>query len=480
MLDYRSLALFRVGLGVVLILDLALRLTNFTAFYTDLGVLPRGPYIERTDVHSLYFLSGHFLWPALLFFASFIFGVFLIIGYKTRLAAISTWILLLSLHNRNIFINNGDIFLRFIVFWSIFLPMGACYSVDSSLSKEKVKSWTYTSAPALGISLQILLLYACAGFMKTGMEWWPDGSAVYYALSAGQYSSPIGKWLLNFPQESLTWMTWIVLWWERLGGFLLFFPIFFGPIRTLVVFLFIIMHLCFEPTLNIGLFQWYCIVALTVLLPSFFWEKAALLLRKENRILSQLFSKYAKFLSKWRGSFFLPVTKTHFIRNNLFENAIATFFIAYILIWNLSFMPWTQFQMPNWARIKTLGMTHRWTMFAPAPTKNNVWFVLEGQLTTGETLPLWQDKKTNYSKTYVRWYGHFLMLLKKEGTRYRPYFGNYVCREWNTDNSKPKLHSFDLYFMRHQNPPPDRRNEPVRIQRERILHHTCNSTEAGN
>lgn len=475
LLDYRSLALFRIGLGIVLILDLALRLSDFTAFYTDLGVLPRGPYMERTDVHSLYFLSGHFIWPAILFFASFTFGVFLIVGYKTRLSAIATWILLLSLHNRNIFINIGDIYFRFIVFWSIFLPLGACYSIDSYLSKEKIKNWNYTSAPAFGISLQIFLLYACAGFMKTGNEWWPDGSAVYYAMSAGQYASPFGKWLLSFSQESLALMTWGVLWWERLGSFMLFIPFFFGPVRTFIVFLFVFMHLCFEPTLNIGLFQWFCIVALTVLLPSFFWEKTSLLFKGEVQKVSQILSKNKKLFSKWKGSSLFPVTKSHFIKNNSLENAIATFFICYILAWNLSYMPWTQYTLPNWARLKTLGLTHKWTMFAPAPTKNNVWFILEGRLSNGQTIDLWRDKKTDYSKTYARWYSYFVNLIKKQGAAYRPYFGSFVCREWNADERKPELLSFNLYFMRHQNNPPNKRHEPVRVHKERILHYRCHS-----
>jgi len=39
-IDVRALAAFRVALGVVLLVDLALRARNLTAFYTDAGVLP--------------------------------------------------------------------------------------------------------------------------------------------------------------------------------------------------------------------------------------------------------------------------------------------------------------------------------------------------------------------------------------------------------------------------------------------------------
>ena len=40
-LDTRSLAVFRVGLGLLLLADILERSRNLTAHYTDAGVLPR-------------------------------------------------------------------------------------------------------------------------------------------------------------------------------------------------------------------------------------------------------------------------------------------------------------------------------------------------------------------------------------------------------------------------------------------------------
>ena len=39
-IDLRTMALFRVGLGALLLADLALRARDLTAHYTDAGILP--------------------------------------------------------------------------------------------------------------------------------------------------------------------------------------------------------------------------------------------------------------------------------------------------------------------------------------------------------------------------------------------------------------------------------------------------------
>ena len=59
-------------------------------------------------------------------------AVALLVGYRTRLATIGSWILLASIHVRlPVVINAGDTLLRVLLFWSIFLPLGAMWSVDA-------------------------------------------------------------------------------------------------------------------------------------------------------------------------------------------------------------------------------------------------------------------------------------------------------------------------------------------------------------
>ena len=69
-LDLRSLALFRICLGLILIADLIVRAEHLEDYYTDLGVLPRSFLIDNY-LHpcqwSFHLLSGETLIQIILF-----------------------------------------------------------------------------------------------------------------------------------------------------------------------------------------------------------------------------------------------------------------------------------------------------------------------------------------------------------------------------------------------------------------------------
>ena len=57
-IDLRSLAALRIGMGVMLLVDLALRLPNLRAHYTEAGVVPRETLqslIPRIVPYSLHY-----------------------------------------------------------------------------------------------------------------------------------------------------------------------------------------------------------------------------------------------------------------------------------------------------------------------------------------------------------------------------------------------------------------------------------------
>ena len=59
-IDLRTLALFRVGLAVLLLADLALRARDLSAHYTDAGILPRAEALNvlSSGAFSLHLLNG--------------------------------------------------------------------------------------------------------------------------------------------------------------------------------------------------------------------------------------------------------------------------------------------------------------------------------------------------------------------------------------------------------------------------------------
>ena len=101
-LEPKSIGIMRLGLGLALIYDLADRWSEIEAWQTDFGVLPRVNLIEAGYYRpSLHVASGQAWFQMLLHCVHFAAAVALTLGYRTQLAAVSCWLLTVSLQNRN-------------------------------------------------------------------------------------------------------------------------------------------------------------------------------------------------------------------------------------------------------------------------------------------------------------------------------------------------------------------------------------------
>jgi predicted DCC family thiol-disulfide oxidoreductase YuxK len=283
--DLRSLALLRIACGLLVLVDLVHRAQDIVAHYSDFGVLPRTALIEQMYSRwlvSINLISGTWAVQAVLFLVGGLFALALTVGYKTRLATIGCWFFFLSLNVRNpLLLQAGDVELRVILFWCIFLPWGARYSIDKVLhpawdgAPDRCLSWA-----TVAYLLQIVFIYWFGALLKTGPEWRVEGSAVYYALSIDQFATSAGHFLLDFPLL-LKIVTFGVYGFEILGPLLLFSPIYTGPIRTMVVLGFFLMHIGFGIGLAIGIFVWIGALCPIGLLPAWFWEHLSIRLHPE-------------------------------------------------------------------------------------------------------------------------------------------------------------------------------------------------------
>jgi predicted DCC family thiol-disulfide oxidoreductase YuxK len=279
-LDLRSLALFRIALGAVLIGDLIARSFDLTVFYTDAGVLPRAALLEvfsPAERFSIHLLSGQFIVQAVLFVIAGVFALMLLFGVRTQLAAIVSWFMLTSVQVRNpAILQGGDVYFRLLAFMAIFLPLGAVYSIDAALdSRPREKSanrFTYFSTPGLALIAQIAMLYAFAVMLKNSREWHVDHTAVFYALSIQQMSTPVGRWLLHFPRL-MSLLTRSTLWHEGSIAVLTLLPIFAGPARLLAAVLIVILHIGLGFAIRLGHFPYIACMAALPLLPTWLWER---------------------------------------------------------------------------------------------------------------------------------------------------------------------------------------------------------------
>ncbi|MCE9544665.1 MAG: HTTM domain-containing protein [Planctomycetia bacterium] len=311
-LDLRSLALFRIGLALLLLTDIGLRWRDVVTHYSDAGVVPRWMTVDRPSHLIFHQLSGSPNYEDFLFGIAAVLALLLLAGYRTRWVCAASWLFLASVQARNPLVNDGaQDLLRLVTFWSIFLPLGAKYSVDAALNVGlSCRARRVVSMASFALMAQMCCLYWFAYMFKTGPEWRQEGSAVYYTLSIDMLVTPIGKWMLNFPRL-LRGLTYFVVGMEGIMPLVFFFP--FEPLfrgiawimrklglgqfvpgsfytnswnpllRGVQIVLFCGLHIGFAICMWIELFPWLCVVAWMAFIPSQAWDWVGTELRKPKR-----------------------------------------------------------------------------------------------------------------------------------------------------------------------------------------------------
>ena len=302
-LDSRSMALFRVYVAVILLVNyLFTRMPFFNLFHSESGLLPIKDLMSSdrplSKTISLNFLYSGDGFQMFLFGLAIVCAVFLLIGYRTRWAMFGSWILLASLHAKNPLINNsGDTLLVLLLFWSILLPLNSHFSVDKALAEKTVKPFKEFSIASFCLIGQMLMLYIFAGALKTDLVW-RDGSAVYYSLMLDNFRTSWGDILLHYPEvmKYLTHLTYYFF--ETSMPWVFVFLAWWWPVRIILVFLMIGFHLSLNLFLELGLFAWIAISGWLVILPSEFWNKLNQLLPGAQRKLSVYYDEDCFFCRK--------------------------------------------------------------------------------------------------------------------------------------------------------------------------------------
>ena len=125
-IDLCSLAIFRISIALIIIVDLIVRASDLESHYTDRGVLPIDRVIEHSPKWrvSVHLLNGSIEFQAALFIIAGLFAVALLLGYHTRFVTPVVWFLTISLNSRNwLLMQGGDYILCLLLFWSMFLPL---------------------------------------------------------------------------------------------------------------------------------------------------------------------------------------------------------------------------------------------------------------------------------------------------------------------------------------------------------------------
>ncbi|MBC6613303.1 HTTM domain-containing protein [Hymenobacter sp. BT507] len=484
-LDVRALALLRVAVSAVVLVDLAIRATDLEAHYSNMGVLPLHVLYEHNwNPYEFSFHTSSGLWQvqAILFLLAAAAAVAMLLGYRTRLMTIVSWVLLVSVQNRNPLIGQGgDDLLRMLLFWGIFLPWGRVYSLDSRRQPSPT-SLTTCSAATVAYIVQLALLYWCTALLKSGAEWTQTGTALYYALSLDQMLLPVGRLLYPYP-ELMRGLTFATYYTELLLPFALFIPWRVAWWRGLFIGVLVLFHLGISLTLFVGLFFLINWASLPGLLPptAMDWLE-----RKLVPPAQRLGTRLGQWRTGWRWptpTWRSPV-RVHLAAHiehapqsvtllRAVRNTVVSVLLVYICWWNFDTVTSKRWAMPE--RMQWLGYLFRidqhWGMFAPAVFKDDGWYILEGTTAAGRKIdlnrggaPLTYTKPASVVSLFPndRWRKYSENYLFVSNAFMRPYYCNYLLRIWGENARHPRLKQLEVIYMKEVTLPNYKTTKPTR------------------
>lgn len=447
-IDLRSLAAFRIGLGTILIWDLVTSLFSASAFYTDAGTMPLALALRLREspwIISLHGLSGSTAWQMALIVGQIAAAACLLIGWRTQLATVVSWVLLLSIQARNpVVLHGGDVVLRMALFWSLFLPLGARWSMDEAWGRHScfaAEGRVFVVA-SLSLLFQTAMIYWFTALLKWGNEWTRDGTAVYYALSVDQFVKTPGLWLLGFPEACRRLTAWV--WWlEILGPFFAFIPWRTAWWRIALVSAFWALHFGFALCLRLGPFPWLMMVVWMPFLPAEFWDWIGR--RTNHRRASPSDCGVAHGWMR-RGT----------------VQVVVLLCLVYVLLWNLRTTNRERWEGIFPVALNPLGYALRidqyWALFAPRPLTEDGWLVLEATLKDGTRVDLVrQGRAVSYEKPPLisaefrdyKWQKMEMNLYLAQNEKVRAPFCRYLARRWDAGRPPEKrVVSMNLSYMK--------------------------------
>jgi hypothetical protein len=414
-IDLRSLAAFRIAIGVLLLVDVGMRWEDWREFYTEAGPYPAAAArADLVSTWSLYLVTPSSGWAAVLLVLQAVAGGALTVGWQTRLATILSWLLLVSLHARNeLVLNGGDIELRLLLFWAMWLPLGRCWSIDAKLHRREHPRDIVVSAASAALLLQVALIYVTSALLKTDPVWWKTGEAIGQTLRLESYVLPLGEQLRSWP-GLLRIATFATLALELFGPLLTLLPSSRNRLRFAVAVMFIGFHLFLALTLRLGIFPWVGMAGWIPFLPGWIWKARPSPV--EQLVRSCLYS------TRWAWAV---------------NAAVAGLFL---LAFFSALRPWFPGLLPPYLTTVTraLRVAQRWELFAPRPIQREGWCVVVGfhgggaevDLLTGRE-PVWIEPRPLHCWYKNERWRRYYSRLREQRTPWRlQYFTRWVHEEF--------------------------------------------------
>lgn len=489
--DLRSLAVLRMGLGLMILVDLTIRAVTLRAHYTDDGVLPvadqmRRWFADQPGRFSFHMWSGELNVQILLFVVAALFAIALTVGYRTQLALLGSVVLMISLQNRNAEIETGgDYLLRLVCLWGLFLPLGARCSLDRRAGRTT--SWrpfggtagenNYFSFATVGLFVQLFVVYFFSALLKSHPIWRQDFTAIHYALHIDAYDTSVGEWLRQYPRWTAAFTRgtvgfesiapWLLVamglssMLPRMGEVLSWQ----SPTRTFVVIAFILFHAGLALCLSLGTFAWFAMAIWLGMFPTWAWDT----LLKNDAV-----ARLGAMIVRWESSNdrdssvnpAAPPRPSPLIFAAVQGLALGTALLVLLINVEIVHRPLRPYlrggpgllEFDLRRPINFARLDQNWGLFTPYPRRNDGYYVVLATLKDGAQLDMMKDdqvldwkKPADVSGSYptFRWRKYFRNIRRPSGRADLPLYSNYQCRQWNRAHGAGKsMERVEIYFMR--------------------------------
>jgi hypothetical protein len=476
-IDTRALGVFRILIGATLLVDIAIRLVDVRAFYTDSGVLPRSlhrelfPLLSSLSIHGI---SGSVLFQIAMFGVASVFAFTLMIGYRTTTSTVASFVLLFSVQARNpLTMMSGDATLLVLLFFSTLLPLGARYSVDANQHGRECGKIIGVET-ALPLLYMTFLIYAVNGITRFRGETWMSGEGVWriYGLDAftvflGDFFAPHYGFLF-----ALNWV-WV--------GMLVASPLLIilkRKMRTAFVLLFMCAHAGMLVTLYLDVFPLTYISALTLFLPPWFWNRAETYLPNDS-LREGVFREMERVPSGTRIS--TPVGLLSLIRRVGLLLSATVFLL--MLLWACIYLGYVQSEQTkliseNTMKADSPAIRYPWAVFSPEPLNTDGWYMAPVQ-TQEQVVYAYElsknrpDEPPDFASNYPTstWSAYlFHWELHSSGERLREGFARYLCirADEHYEGSPERI---EVYFMRE--PARYDEDQPQEANKREVISGSC-------
>jgi len=461
-IDARGLAVLRMAVAVIGLLDLALRLPDLADHFTDRGTLTRTDALQWFRGYhdwtiSLHLIGGS-LWSQIALFSLHAAALLaLLLGWRTRAASVVAWLMVLSLTVRNPYLSyGGDILLRSLLFWLMLVPAGRAWSLDARAGDATHRACS--TIACAGLLLQVWLVLFMAGLPKLGTDVWQQGLGLAYALDQEETTRPLGWIVRDFPAltRAMSHATLVV----ELGvSSLLWLPV--PAIRFVAIAVWWALLLGITATIDVHLLPALTAAGMVVFVPPSAWDVV------ERRLPSFAGGSATGAPQQARPAVDAAPART---AGEWATQAVAAFAMVYLVIWNIGLWRSGEAYEPP-AAVAWFGraamMRQSWGMFSDFTRTG--WFTAPGTLADGRRVDLLAaggpvpaledalaaaetqgrpaDVRSRYRDTH--WLALFKILRQfSHQDGHFLHYGRYLCREWNRGRPGPEqLLGFEIVFV---------------------------------